>query len=109
MLADRQQIVASRKAGQSYRPIAAATGWSYEVVRKVWYNHKRSEETGLPAAKVGRPATGLLSTLDFVWLLDFDEKLNWPSVGWTNVMNVPDLATGITMGSYVHPAGSPPK
>ena len=65
-LADRQQIVALRKAGQSYRSIAAVTGCSYEVVRKVWYNHKRSEETGLPAAKVGRPASGPLSTFDFL-------------------------------------------
>jgi len=185
-LADRQQIVALRKAGQSYRSIAAVTGWSYEVVRKVWYNHKWSEETGLPPVKAGRPATGPLSTFDFLvcyvalrlklerphagpdviladmavrpslrgmhlpsssslgayfsffgdrlvkprrhlqlpgqsskllpataphqcWLLDFDEKLNWSGVGWTNVMNVTDLATGIKIGSYVHPAGSPPK
>jgi hypothetical protein len=43
------------------------------------------------------------------WLLDFDEKLNWSGVGWTNVMNVTDLATGIKIGSFVHPADSPPK
>jgi hypothetical protein len=30
-------------------------------------------------------------------------------VGWTHVMNLTDLATGIKMGSYVHPAGSPQK
>jgi hypothetical protein len=42
-------------------------------------------------------------------LLDFDELLNWSGVGWANVMNVTDLATGIKIGSYVHPARSPQK
>ena len=63
MLADRQQIVALRKAGQSYHSIAATTGWGLQVVRKIRYDHKRSEETGLLAGKVGRPATGPLSNL----------------------------------------------
>jgi hypothetical protein len=185
-LADRQQIVALKKAGQSHNSVAAATGWHTETVRKVWRNYKRSAEAGLMAVKVGRPATGPLSTFDPLvrhvalrlkrerphagpdviladmavrpslrgmrlpsssslgayfssfgdrlviprrrlqlpgqrsklspatavhecWLLDFDEKLNWSGVGWTNVMNITDLRTGIKIGSYVHPAGSPPK
>jgi hypothetical protein len=185
-LADRQQIVALKKAGQSHPAVSETTGWSVETVRKVWRNFQRTEETGLTAAKVGRPATGPLSTFDPLvryvalrlklerphagpdviladmairpslrgwhlpsssslgayfsifgerlvtprrhlqlpgqssqlapvtaahecWLLDFDEGLNWPGVGWANVMNLTDLATGIKIGSYVHPAGSAQK
>lgn len=40
------------------------------------------------------------------WLLDFDEDLHWRGVGWANLMNLSDLATGLKIGSYVHPAGS---
>lgn len=185
-LADREQIVALKKAGQSHPAVSETTGWSVETVRKVWRNFQRAEETGLVAAKVGRPATGSLSTFDPLvryvalrlklerphagpdviladmairpslrgwhlpsgsslgayfsifgerlvtprrhlqlpgqssqlapvtaahecWLLDFDEGLNWPGVGWANVMNLTDLATGIKIGSYVHPAGSAQK
>jgi hypothetical protein len=35
--------------------------------------------------------------------------LNWSGVGWANVMNMTDLATGIKISSYVHPAGPPQK
>lgn len=185
-LADRQQIVALKKGGQSHRSVAAATGWHIETVRKVWRNFKQSAEAGLTSVKVGRPATGALSTFDPLvryvalrlklerpgagpdviladmairpslrgmglpsssslgvyfsqfgerlvlprrhlqlpgqssklspatavhecWMLDFDEKLNWSGVGWANVMNISDLATGIKIGSFVHPAGSPQK
>jgi hypothetical protein len=185
-LVDRQQIVALKKADQSHQAVADATGWSVETVRKVWRNFQKAEEAGLTVAKVGRPATGPLSTFDPLvryaalrrklerphagpdviladmvirpslrglrlpssnslgayfrtfedrlvtprphlqlpgqssqlapvtavhecWLLDFDEGLNWSGVGWTNVMNLTDLATGIKIGSYVHPAGSPQK
>lgn len=184
--ADQQQIVALRKVGQSYQAVSNATGWSIETVRKVWGDHGHTGEAGLTPAKVGRPATGPLSTFDPLvryvalrrklerpnagpdviladmavrrslrglrlpsssslgayyssfgdrlvtprrhlqlpgqsstlppataahecWLLDFDELLNWSGVGWTNVMNVTDLATGIKIGSFVHPAGSPHK
>jgi hypothetical protein len=183
---DRQQIVVLKKAGQSHQAVADATGWNIETVRKVWRDFRRAEEMGLTIAKVGRPATGPLSTFDPLvryaalrrklerphagpdviladmavrsslrglrlpsssslgayfstfgdrlvtprhhlqlpgqssklapvtavhecWLLDFDEILNWSGVGWANVMNVTDLATGIKTGSYVHPAGSPQK
>lgn len=183
---DRQQIVASKKAGQSHQSVADATGWSIETVRKVWRDFRRAEEMGSITVKVGRPATGPLSTFDPLvryaalrrklerphagpdviladmairpslrglrlpsssslgayfstfgdrlvtprrhlqlpgqssklapvtavhecWLLDFDEILNWSGVGWANVMNMTDLATGIKTGSYVHPAGSPQK
>jgi hypothetical protein len=171
--------------GQSHRSVSKATGWSIETVRKAWDNYRRAEETGLSPAKVGRPATGPLSTFDPLvryvalrrklerpnagpdviladmavrrslrglhlpssslgayfssfgdrlvtprrhmqlpgqsstlpsataahecWLLDFDELLNWSGVGWSNVMNVTDLATGIKTGSFVHPAGPPQK
>jgi hypothetical protein len=182
-LADRQQIVALKKADQSHQAVADATGWSVETVREVWRNFQKAEEAGPTTAKVGRPATGPLSTFDPLvryaalrrklerpqagpdviladmairpslrglrvpsssslgayfktfeerlvtprphlqlpgqssqlapvtavhecWLLDFDEGLNWSGVGWTNVMNLTDLATGIKIGSYVHPAGS---
>lgn len=184
--ADQQQIIALKKVGQSHQFVSEATGWSIETVRKVWDNHRRTEKTGLSPAKVGRPATGPLSTFDPLvryvalrrklerpnagpdviladmavrrslrglrlpsssslgiifssfgdrlvtprrhlqlpgqsstlpsataahecWLLDFDELLNWSGVGWTNVMNLTDLATGIKIGSFVHPAGSPQK
>jgi hypothetical protein len=184
--ADRQQIVALKKGGQSHRAVSDATGWSIETVRKVWGDFHHAGETGLTPAKVGRPATGPLSTFDSLvryialrrklerpnagpdviladmgvrrslrgvrlpsnsslgayfssfgdrlvtprrhlqlpgqsstlppvtaahecWLLDFDELLNWPGVGWANVMNATDLATGIKIGSFVHPAGSPQK
>ena len=185
-LADRQHIVALKKAGQSHQVVADATGWSVETVRKVWRNFQRAGKAGLTAAQIGRPASRPLSTFDPLvryvalrrklerphagpdviladmairpslqglhlpsssslgayfstfgdrlvtprrhlqlpgqssqlapvtavhecWLLDFDELLNWPGVGWANVMNVTDLATGIKIGSYVHPAGSPQK
>ena len=183
-LADRQEIVALKRAGLSRKAVAEATGLSEEVVRKIWRNFKRFGEEGLKAGKVGRPATGPLSTFDPLvryaalrlklerphagpdviladmairpslrgkrlpsssrlgeyfspfeerlvtprrhlqlpgqrsqlapvraahecWLLDFDEGLHWPSVGWVNTMNVTDLATGLKIGSYVHPAGPP--
>jgi hypothetical protein len=184
--ADRQQIVALKKTGESHQAVSVMTGWSIETVRKVWRKFQQTGETNLCSAKVGRPATGLLSTFDPLvrhvalrlkrerphagpdviladmairpslrglrlpsssslgayfstfgdrlvtprphwqlpeqssrllpvreahecWLLDFDEGLNWSSVGWTNVMNVADLATGIKIGSFVHPAGSAQK
>jgi len=185
-LADRQQIVALKKEGQSHKTVSKATGWSTGTVRKVWRKFQREGKVGLTSAKMGRPATGQLSTFhplvqyaalrrklerphagpDVIladvsirpslkglrlpsssslgayfstfgdrlvtprrhlqlpeqssqlapataahecWLLDFDELLNWAGVGWTNVMNMTDLATGIKIGSYVHPAGSPQK
>lgn len=41
------------------------------------------------------------------WLLDFDERLAWRGVGYTNVMNVVDLFSGLKIASCVHAAGSP--
>lgn len=185
-LADRQQIVALKKEGQSHKTVSKTTGWSTGTVRKVWRKFQREGKSGLTSTKMGRPATGPLSTFhplvqyaalrrklerphagpDVIladmairpslqglrlpsssslgvyfsifgdrlvtprrhlqlpeqssrllpattahecWLLDFDELLNWAGVGWANVMNVTDLATGIKIGSYVHPAGSPQK
>ena len=185
-LADRQQIVVLKKAGQSHQAVADVTGWCIGTVRNVWRAFQRAGEAGLSSGKVGRPATGRLSTFhplvryvalrrklerphagpDVIladmairpslrglplpsssslgayfstfgqrlvtprrhlqlpgqssqlapvtaahecWLLDFDEGLNWSGVGWTNVMNLTDLATGIKISSYVHPAGSAQK
>lgn len=184
--ADRQQIVALKKAGESHRAVSAITGWSVETVRKVWRRFRQTGDVNPCGAQVGRPATGLLSTFDPLvryaalrlkrershagpdviladmsirpslrgihlprssslgayfstfgerlvtprphwqlpeqssrllsarkahecWLLDFDEGLSWSGVGWTNVMNVADLATGTKIGSFVHPAGSAQK
>lgn len=185
-LLDRQQIVALKRAGQSYAAIATVTDWSEETVRKVWRRFQRYGEAGLQAEPVGRPATGPLSTFsplvryaalrrklerphagpDVIladltvrpslrglalpssaslgayfstfgdrlltprrhlqlpgqssrlaavhavhecWLLDFDEGLHWEGVGWVNLMNLVDLATGLKIGSFVHPAGSAQK
>jgi len=184
--ADRQQIVALKKAGGSYEAVSTMTGWSVETVRQIWRRFRQAEGATLCDAKVGRPAAGRLSTFDPLvryaalrlkrerphagpdviladmalrpslrglrlpsssslgayfstfgdrlvrprphwqlpeqssrllpvqeahecWLLDFDEGLNWSGVGWTNVMNVSDLASGIKIGSFVHPAGSAQK
>ena len=54
--ADRQQIVALKKSGQSHQAVSDATGWSIETVRKVWSDFRQTGEAGLPPAKVGRPA-----------------------------------------------------
>jgi hypothetical protein len=184
--ADRQQIVALKKANESHQAVSTITGWSIETVRKVWREFQWTAEASLCGAKVGRPASGPLSTFDPLmryvalrlklkrpqagpdviladmairpslrglclpsssslgayfstfgdrlitprphwqlpeqssrllpvtsvhecWLLDFDECLNWSGVGWTNVMNVTDLVSGIKTGSFVHPAGSSQK
>lgn len=185
-LFDRQRIIALKRTGYSHREVAKAAGWSQETVRKVWRQYRKHGIRGLSAGRVGRPASGRLSTFDPLvryvalrlkcerphagidviladmairpsltglvlpsssswgayfshfgerllvprphlqlpgqrsqlgtahaahecWLLDFDEGLHWPGVGWVNVMNLSDLATGIKIGSFVHPAGSPQK
>jgi hypothetical protein len=185
-LADRQQIIALKRAGSSHQAVADATGWKVGTVRKIWRRFRRLGEGGLTAARMGRPTAGRLSTFDPLiryvalryklrrphagpdviladmalhpllrgrslpssaslgayfstfgerlvmprhhlrlpnqnshlsparsvhecWLLDFDEGLNWHGVGWVNVMNLTDLATGIKPGSYVHPAGTSQK
>jgi len=41
------------------------------------------------------------------WMLDFDEGLSWPGVGWANVMNLSDFVSGIKIGSFVADAGPP--
>jgi hypothetical protein len=81
-LADRQQIVALKKAGQSRQAVADATGWSVETVRKVWRNFRRAEDRALTVAKVGRPATGPLSTFDsLVRYVALRRKLERPHAG----------------------------
>jgi hypothetical protein len=42
-----------------------------------------------------------------VWQLDFDEGLHLPPLGWVNVLNVTDMASGMKPGSFVHDAGPP--
>lgn len=61
-LADRQQIIVLKRAGQSHRRVAAATGWSQEIVCKVWRRYREQGEPGLKGRRVGRPATGHLSS-----------------------------------------------
>lgn len=62
--ADRQQIVALKKAGASHEAVSATTGWSVETVRQIWYKFRHSEGATLDDPKVGRPAAGSLSTFD---------------------------------------------
>ncbi len=40
-----------------------------------------------------------------VWQLDFDEGLHLPPLGWVNVFNMTDMASGMKPGSFVHDAG----
>ena len=78
-LADRQQIVALKKAGKSHQAVAEATSWSIETVRKVWCEYQNSGET---KAKVGRPATGRLSSFDpLVRYVALRRKLERPNAG----------------------------
>lgn len=42
-----------------------------------------------------------------VWQLDFDEGLHLSPLGWVNVFNITDMASGMKPGSYVHDAGPP--
>jgi hypothetical protein len=42
-----------------------------------------------------------------VWQLDFDEGLHLPPLGWVNVFNITDMASGMKPGSFVHDAGPP--
>jgi hypothetical protein len=62
--ADRQEIVLLHKQGHSYRAIAQQTGWSFEVVRKICRAYEHHQETALQPIKLGRPASGILSTFD---------------------------------------------
>jgi hypothetical protein len=62
--ADRQEIIELHKQGYSYRQIVRQTGWSYETVRLVCREYKRRGEAALQPQRVGRPATGPLSTFD---------------------------------------------
>ena len=62
--ADRQEIIELNQQGYSYCQIAQQTGWSYETVRQVCRKYKRQGEAALQPQRVGRPATGPLSTFD---------------------------------------------
>ncbi len=62
--ADRQEIIELHKQGYSYRQIVQQTDWSYETVRLVYRRYKRQGEAALRPQRVGRPATGTLSTFD---------------------------------------------
>lgn len=42
-----------------------------------------------------------------VWQLDFDQGLHLPPLGWVNVFNMTDMASGMKPGSFVHDAGPP--
>jgi hypothetical protein len=80
--ADRQQIVVLKKTGESHQAVSAITGWSAETVRKVWYRFLRTGEASLCSAKVGRPATGAVSTFDpLVRYVALRLKLKRPQAG----------------------------
>ena len=57
--ADRDKFVQLHRAGQSYRQIAAQTGWSWATVR----DHCRAVGDNQPARRLGRPR-GLLGSFD---------------------------------------------
>ena len=60
-LEDRTTIVTLAKAGHSDTNIAERTGWSVSTVRKWRRREARQGRPGL-ASKMGRPATGAMST-----------------------------------------------
>jgi hypothetical protein len=60
-LEDRTTIVTLAKAGHSDTNIAERTGWSVSTVRKWRRREARQGRAGL-ASKMGRPATGAMST-----------------------------------------------
>lgn len=60
-LHERIEIMERSQAGQSDKEIAAAMGWSWETVRKWRRKGQREGRHGL-APKLGRPATGALSS-----------------------------------------------
>jgi transposase len=60
-LEDRMTIVALAKAGHNDSDIADQTGWSVSTVRKWRRREVRQGRAGL-ASKMGRPATGAMST-----------------------------------------------
>ncbi len=79
-LEDRMTIVALSKAGHSDSDIAERSGWSVSTVRK-W--RRREAQLGMQglASKMGRPATGAMSTFSS----DIEETLRgWreASPGW---------------------------
>jgi hypothetical protein len=61
---DRQEIVALREQGYRYRAIAEETGWGYEVVGKICREYQQQSQEALIPQKLGRPATGPLSSFD---------------------------------------------
>ena len=63
-LADREEIVALKRSGLTYRQISCKTGWSKETVRRVWRAYRDHSSVGLLAKPLGRPATGPMSTFD---------------------------------------------
>jgi hypothetical protein len=62
--ADRQEIVTLRKGGCSYQEIVGKTGWSAELVGKVWRGYQKHGEAWLHPKGIGRPARGALSSFD---------------------------------------------
>jgi hypothetical protein len=62
--ADRQEIVTLHEQGHSYQAIVEQTYWSFEVVRKICRAYKCQQEVALHPTRLGRPATGILSTFD---------------------------------------------
>lgn len=90
--ADRQEMVALHQQGYSYRQIVQRTGWSFETVRKICRAYKRAGDSGIQFQRLGRPASGPLST--------FDPLVRWASLrikcqhpGWGPEVVRAELAT----------------
>jgi len=80
-LEERMTIVALAEAGHSDSDIAERTGWSVSTVRKWRRREARQGRAGL-ASKMGRPATGAMSTFSS----EMEETLrrwreSWPGRG----------------------------
>lgn len=61
---DRQEFVALREQGYSYQAIAEETGWGYDVVGKICRAYQKRSQKALTPQKLGRPATGPLSSFE---------------------------------------------
>ncbi len=62
--AARQEIITLRTQGYSYRAIAQETGWSFGAIGKICRAYQQDQAAALVPARLGRPATGPLSTFD---------------------------------------------
>ena len=64
--ADRQENVTLREEGYSYRAIERKTGWSFEVIGKIWRAYQEGSQEALQPQRPGRPGNGPLGTFDLL-------------------------------------------